>query len=168
NFAAEYGQVAGGLFNFTTKSGNNQVHGSAYGYFFNEGLAAGRPFTDDGQGHHIRAKDRRQDSGGSIGGPVYIPGLYDGRNRTFFFFNIEKYVNRGNISGTFTSMPTPELRSGNFSSILTGRQLATDPIGRPIMENTIYDPATLFVQNGARLRTAFPSNTIPVDRFDRV
>ena len=41
NFAAEYGQVAGGLFNFTTKSGNNQVHGSAYGYFFNEGLAAG-------------------------------------------------------------------------------------------------------------------------------
>jgi hypothetical protein len=168
NFSAEYGQVAGGLFNFTTKSGSNQLHGSLYGYFYNEGLHAGRPFTDNGQGQHIRAKDRRQDSGGSIGGPVYIPGLYDGRNRTFFFFNIEKYVNRGNISGSFTTMPTPELRSGNFSSILTNRQLATDPIGRPIMENTIYDPATIFVQNGARLRNPFPNNTIPVARFDRV
>lgn len=168
NFAAEYGQVAGGLFNFTTKSGTNQLHGSLYGYFVNEKLNAGRPFTDTGDGKLIRAKDRKQDSGGSIGGPVYIPKLYDGRNRTFFFFNIEKYVNRGNISGNFTTMPTPEMRSGNFGAILTGRTLATDPIGRPIMENTLYDPATLFVQNNARLRNPFPNNTIPVARFDTV
>ena len=168
NFAAEYGQVAGGLFNFTTKSGSNQLHGSAYGYFVNEGLHAGRPFTDDGDGHHIRAKDRRQDSGGSIGGPVYIPKLYDGRNKTFFFFNVEKYVNRGNVSGNFTTMPTPEMHGGDFSAILTGRQLATDPIGRGIFENTIYDPATTYIVNGARLRDPFPGNKIPVARFDRV
>jgi hypothetical protein len=88
NFAAEYGQVAGGLFNFTTKSGTNQVHGSLYGYFVNEGLHAGRPFTNNGQGQHIRAKDRKQDSGASLGAPIYIPKLYDGRNKSFLFLNI--------------------------------------------------------------------------------
>ncbi|MEP6961488.1 MAG: TonB-dependent receptor, partial [Acidobacteriota bacterium] len=168
NFAAEYGQVAGGLFNFTTKSGNNQFHGSLYGYFYNEGLHAGKPFTDDLQGKHLRPKDRRQDSGGSLGGRVYIPGVYDGRNKTFFFFNIEKYVNRGNISGTFTTMPSPEMRGGDFGAILTGRVLATDPAGRNILENTIYDPANTYVQNGARLRDPFVGNQIPASRFDPV
>lgn len=168
NFAAEYGQVAGGLFNFTTKSGTNQVHGSLYGYFVNEGLHAGKPFTDNGQGFHLRPKDRRQDSGGSIGGPVYIPKLYDGRNKTFFFFNIEKYVNRGNISGSFATVPTQAFRAGDLSAALTGRTLATDPAGRPILENSVYDPATTFTQNGARLRNVFPNNQIPIARFDPV
>lgn len=168
NFAAEYGQVAGGLFNFTTKSGTNQLHGSLYGYFVNEALHAGRPYTDDGSGRHIRPKDRKQDSGGSLGGPVYIPKFYDGRNRTFFFFNIEKYVNRSNIEGSFATVPTPEFRNGNFGAILTGRQLATDPLGRPILENTIYDPATTRIVNGARIRDGFPANQIPASQFDPV
>src|SRR6185503_19806507 len=67
NFAAEYGQAAGGLFNFTTRSGTNTLHGSAYGYFVNEGLHAGRPFTDNGGGGHIRPKDRKMDYGASLG-----------------------------------------------------------------------------------------------------
>jgi len=56
NFAAEYGQVAGGLFNFTTKSGTNQLHGTVYGYFVNEQLHAGKPFTDDKQNNYVRAR----------------------------------------------------------------------------------------------------------------
>jgi hypothetical protein len=168
NFAAEYGQVAGGLFNFTTKSGTNQLHGTLYGYFVNEQLHAGKPFTDDKQGKLIRPKDRKQDSGGSLGGPVYIPKLYDGRNKTFFFFNIEKYVNRGSIAGSVSTVPIDDFRVGNFASVLTGRQLGTDPLGRPIMENAIYDPAVTTLVNGQRVRDAFVGNQIPVARFDPV
>jgi hypothetical protein len=142
NFAAEYGQAAGGLFNFTTKSGTNSLHGSAYAYVVNEALHAGRPFTDDLQGNHIRAKDRKQDSGASLGGPIYIPKVYDGRNKTFFFYNIEKYVNRGSIAGNFATVPIPEFRNGDFSSVLTGRNIGTDRAGRTVLENTIFDPAS--------------------------
>lgn len=168
NFAAEYGQVAGGLFNFTTKSGTNQVHGSAYGYFVNEALHAGRPFTDDGSGEHIRAKDRKQDYGASLGAPLYIPKVYDGRNRTFVFLNIEKYVNRGSIAGTFATVPTQALRDGDFSSVLTGKQIGTDRIGRPVLENTIFDPSSNRVVNGVNVRDVFPGNRIPVNLFDPV
>ena len=168
NFAAEYGQVAGGLFNFTTRSGSNQLHGSLYGYFVNEALHAGKPFTDDGGGKHIRPKDRRMDYGASLGGPVSIPKLYNGRNRTFFFFNIEKYVNRGNISGSFATVPIPAFRDGDFTSIYTGRNIGTDRIGRPVLENTIFDPASTRLVNGVSARDPFPGNRIPVARFDPV
>jgi hypothetical protein len=168
NFAAEYGQAAGGLFNFTTKSGTNQLHGSAYGYFVNEALHAGRPFTDDGTGNHIRPKDRKQDSGFSLGGPVYVPKVYDGRNKTFFFFNIEKYVNRGSIAGNFATLPVPEFRGGDFGATLTGRTIGTDRAGRAVLENTIFDPSTSRTLNGVLVRDPFPGNRIPVDRFDPV
>ena len=168
NFAAEYGQVAGGLFNFTTKSGTNQVHGSAYGYFVNEALHAGRPFTSDGAGEHIRAKDRKQDYGASFGGPLYLPKLYDGRNRTFIFLNIEKYVNRGSIAGTFASVPVQAFRDGDFGQILSGRTIGTDRAGRAVLENTIFDPASSRTLNGVLVRDIFPNNRIPVNRFDPV
>ena len=79
NFAAEFGQVLGGLFNFTTKSGTNKYHGTAYEYLTNEALNAARPFT------HLKGLDRKHDFGFSVGGPVRIPRLYKGTNRTFFF-----------------------------------------------------------------------------------
>src|SRR5437764_7268746 len=86
NFSAEYGQVSGGMFNLTTKSGTNQFHGSLFEYFVNEDLGAGIPFTDSGHGHLLRPPNRRNDFGGSFGGPVWIPKLYNARNKTFFFF----------------------------------------------------------------------------------
>jgi Carboxypeptidase regulatory-like domain/TonB dependent receptor len=168
NFAAEYGQVAGGLFNFTTKSGSNMVHGSAYGYFVNEGLHAGRAFTDNGAGGHIRAKDRKLDYGVSLGGPVVLRRLYNGRNKTFFFANIEKYVNRGNISGNFATLPIQAFRDGDFSSILTGRRIGTDRAGRAVLENTLFDPASTRTVNGISQRDPFVGNRIPVSRFDPV
>jgi hypothetical protein len=168
NFQAEYGQVAGGLFNFTTRSGTNQLHGSLYGYFVNEALHAGRPFTNNGQGQHIRPKDRKIDYGASLGGPVFLPKLYNGRNRTFFFANIEKYVNRGSIAGNFATVPVPAFRTGDFSSILTGRQIGTDRAGRAVLENTIFDPASASTVNGVAIRNAFPGNIIPASRLDPV
>jgi len=168
NFQAEYGQVAGGLFNFTTRSGTNRLHGSGYGYFVNEALHAGKPFTDGGSAQHIRPKDRKLDYGASLGGPVYLPKVYNGRNRTFFFANIEKYVNRGSIAGSFASVPIQAFRDGDFSSILTTRQIGTDRAGRPVLENTIFDPLSTGTVNGVTVRNVFPGNIIPKNRFDPV
>jgi len=61
NFAPEYGQVSGGMFNLVARSGTNQFHGSAFEYFVNEDLAAGIPFTNSGHGHLLRPKNRRHD-----------------------------------------------------------------------------------------------------------
>ena len=97
NFAAEYGQVGGGYFNFTMKSGANQLHGTGYDYFVNEALNAGLPFTDAGtvnpkkEGQHIRNAVRRNDYGFTVGGPIRIPKVYNGKDRTFFFFSFEQF-----------------------------------------------------------------------------
>src|SRR5580698_5212024 len=90
NFAAEYGQVGGGYSNFTMKSGTNQYHGSGYDYFQNADLNADIPFTinPDGTGL-VRNPLNRNDYGFTLGGPVSIPKLYNGKDRTFFFFNFE-------------------------------------------------------------------------------
>ena len=73
NYAPEFGQVVGGLFNFNSKSGTNCIHGSAFNYLANDDLNAGVPFTNDGNGHLIRPAVRRNDFGFSVGGPAYIP-----------------------------------------------------------------------------------------------
>jgi hypothetical protein len=168
NFAAEYGQAAGGLFNFTTRSGSNALHGSLYEYLLNEALGAGLPFTDNGKGGHIRPRVRKHDFGANLGGPVIIPKLYNGKGRTFFFFNFEKYIDRKQYSGTYATVPTEAFRNGDFSAILTGRQLGTDQIGRPIMENAIYDPSTTRIVNGYRIRDPFQNNIIPPSQIDPV
>src|SRR5258707_1921584 len=83
NFAAEYGQAGGGYFNYTMKSGTNTFHGGAYDYFNNDALNAGIPFTNNGSGEHIRNALHRNDYGFTIGGPVLIPKVYNGRDKTF-------------------------------------------------------------------------------------
>src|SRR5437868_4068797 len=88
NFAAEYGQAGGGYFNYTMKSGTNTFHGGAYDYFVNEVLNAGTPFTDAGltnsqkSGQHIRNAQRRNNYGFTFGGPISIPKLYDGHDKS--------------------------------------------------------------------------------------
>lgn len=168
NYSAEFGQVGGGLFNFTSRSGTNQFHGSVYDYYVNEALNAGIPFTDAGGARLVRPKARRNNFGGSFGGPVFIPKLYNGRNRTFFFFNYEVYRNlEGKFDG-FGTVPTDAYRNGDFSAALTGRNLGTDGIGRPILENTIYDPRTNRAVDGRIYRDVFPNNVIPMSLLDPV
>jgi hypothetical protein len=79
NYSAEYGQAAGGLFNFTTRSGTNSLHGSMYEYLLNEALGAGLPFTDNGQGGHIRPKVRKHDFGANLGGRYTFPSCTTAR-----------------------------------------------------------------------------------------
>lgn len=89
NFSAEYGLIGGGgLYNFTSKSGTNQYHGSVYEYFENTFLNAGVPFTNDGTGHHTKVVKHLDDYGFTLGGPVIIPKIYNGKNKTFFFFSL--------------------------------------------------------------------------------
>ncbi len=163
NYAAEFGQTLGGVFNFTTKSGTNQLHGSVFEYFTNEALDSRRPFAG-------KPISRKHDFGGTIGGPVRIPKLYDGRNKTFFFVNYEKFRVTTRASGTYDTLPTNAYRNGDFSSALTGRMLiGTDPLGRQLFENAIYDPQTeQRAPNGQLVRDVFPGNIIPRSRLDPV
>jgi hypothetical protein len=167
NFAAEFGQVAGGLINITSRSGSNRYHGSGYEFFTNEALNAGRPFTTNGKnGTLLRPRSRNNDFGFTIGGPLSIPKVYNGKDKTFFFFNIEEYRTTATGSG-FTTVATDAYRNGDFSSALTGRIL-TDQYGNKIPEGAIFDPKTDTTVNGLVTRTQFPGNIIPSSRFDPV
>ena len=169
NFAAEFGSSGGGLINVTMRGGTNQYHGGVYDYLINEFLNAGTPYLPlTSKGRNPRDTSRRQDFGGNFGGPVRIPGMFDGHNRTFFFANTEIYREKKRVNNVLFTVPTQAFRAGDFSGLLTGRQLGTDPLGRPIMEGTIYDPATARVVNGQVVRDGFQDNKVPRDRMDPV
>jgi hypothetical protein len=170
-FAAEFSQVGGGFYNFTTKSGTNQFHGTAYEYWTNEDLDAYRPyFTPTVPSTNPRS--RKNDFGGTIGGPVWIPKVYNGKNKTFFFFSDEGYRNISFPNGSaFLSLPTAAMRAGNFSdpTIFPGQVIGTDPAGNPIANGAIYDPASRRTLPGGQIvSNPFPGNIIPTSRFDPV
>lgn len=169
NYAAEYGQAGGGVFNYTMRSGANEFHGSVYDNIVHDRLNAGVPFTSTG-GANRRERARRHDYGFNVGGPISFGKLYNAaRNKTFFFANFEEFRETILFSSIPQTVPTLSMRNGDFRQILTGRQLGTDPLGRPIMEGTIYDPATTrLAPNGQVIRDPFPNNTILRDRFDPV
>src|SRR5450759_5183503 len=168
NFSPEFGQIVAGTFNFNTKSGTNRYHATAYEYFVNEDFNAGLTFTDSGHGHLIRPMQRKNDFGFSVGGPIIIPKVYNGRNKTFFFWDWEWYKDHRFISGIYQTVPTAAMRNGNFSEILTGKTLGTDPLGRAIVENAIYDPASARSVNGQSVTDMFPGNVIPVSRISPI
>jgi hypothetical protein len=173
NFSAEYSQVGGGFYNFTTKSGTNQFHGTGYEYLTNEDLDAHRPyFTPTVPSTNPRS--RKNDFGGTIGGPVWIPKVYNGRNKTFFFFSQEVFRNKTYPNGSsFLTVPTAAMRAGDFSgnSQFPGQVLGTDPAGNTIANGAIYDPASRYtitsgVNAGTVVANAFPNNIIPTNRLN--
>ncbi len=167
NFSPEFGQIVGGLFNFNAKSGTNQFHGSLFEYLANDELNAGIPFTNSGNGHLIRPTVRRNDFGFSVGGPAYIPKLYNGRNKTFFFLSWEFYKQAQTVSGVYQTVPTLAMRNGDFSQILTGKTLGSNALGT-IAENAIYDPTTAQTIDGQVITTPFPNNKIPQNMISPV
>ena len=156
NFSAEYGRAAGGVFNVVTRSGSNDLHFSLYEFLRNDKLNANDFFAN--RSGTARAPFRFNQFGGTVGGPVWIPKLYNGRNRTFFFVNTE--IVRFIQGITFTAvLPDPRHLTGDFSQA----RLAD---GRLV---TIFDPATVAPNPaGGFLRSAFPANVIPADRIDPV
>ena len=153
--AAEYGRTGGGIFNVVLKSGTNRLHGNLYEYDRNSVFNARNPFTSIGATGQIIPQDqlRYNDFGGTLGGPVVLPHIYDGRNRTFFFFAFDASILHLNGNQTFT-VPTPLMRTGNFSE---------DP---NVAQNGIYDPYTSAGPdvNGLFDRSAFgtPSAADPI------
>ncbi len=174
NFAAEFGQAGGGVFNVTMRSGTNAFHGSAYDYLVNEALNAGVPFTYGRvkPNQLTRPRARRNNYGFTVGGPVWLGKLYDGHDRTFFFFNFEQFRETQIINTQAITVPTDAYRNGDFSALLNRNNvLGTDPGGNPIYEGEIYDPspqARHVAADGRVYRDPFPNNQIPLARMDQV
>lgn len=179
-FSAQYGRTTGGIDSFTTKAGTNQFHGTAYDIFrntvldantwFNSGYRAKCAAGDTNCLNTYRTpSDKKNDYGVNLGGPIWVPKLYNGRNKSFFFFNWEQYLQ--NVGATNVStVPTLAQRAGDFSQTLTGTRVGTNPCtGAAVFSGQIFDPASQRIgPTGVPCRTPFPGNLIPVNRFSAV
>jgi Carboxypeptidase regulatory-like domain len=149
---AEYGRAVG-MINFVTKSGTDQYHGDAYEFLRNDAL--------DARGFFASSKPRLQqdDFGATVGGPLYLPKIYNGKHRTFVFFSYEGYRQRAGAQPAYYTVPTEANYQGDFSGY-------TNSTGKMI---PIYDPATTVPNpSGAGYaRTPFPDNQIPQSRFSQ-
>jgi hypothetical protein len=126
NFSPEFGESGDGIVSLTLKSGTNKYHGTVYDFLRNSALDA-NSWTNNHAGAK-KSVDRQNDFGGSIGGPVRIPHLYNGTDKTFFYFNYEGFRFK-NGGSSVVSLPPTSFRNGDFSALLaTGVQL--------------YDPTT--------------------------
>jgi hypothetical protein len=160
-YAPEWGRTSGAVVTFATRAGTNEYHGSLFEYLRNSAL--------DAAGFNANAADQasphfqRNQFGYALGGPVTIPRLYRGKNRTFFFTSWEqlKQSQAGSFLGT---VPTAPERKGDFSQY-------RDANGNPIV---IYDPTTTTINPAAPagttsyIRTPFANNAIPASLLNAV
>jgi hypothetical protein len=155
NYSAEYGMSGGGVVTAASQAGTNAFHGSAYEYVRNTDFNANGWYPNHvGQ---ARSTYHENNYGFSIGGPALLPKIYDGRNRTFFFLNLE-WDPQSTPDLITASVPTPAMRNGDFSGLV-------DQSGNRI---TIYDPASTTLVPGTAntwQRTPFPGNMIPASRI---
>ena len=156
SFNAEYGFTGGAVVNVVTRSGTNELHGSLFEFLRNSALNANQFFSNRA-GRDI-VPFRRNQFGGAVGGPVVLPKIYDGHNKTFFFFHHEGTKQSSQTTSTQT-LPTVLQRQGDFSQTF-------DAQGRLIR---IYDPYDVTRDAaGNYTRAPFPGNVIPPSRFNPV
>jgi hypothetical protein len=149
NYSARYGGNAGGVVNIVTKSGANEVHGDLFEFVRNSVFNARDFFATQ------RDPLKRNQFGGTFGGPVRIPHVYNGKDKTFFFVGYQGTRLRNTALGGNTAyFPTAANLQGDFSSLLSAGN-PNNPLGKSV---TITDPG-----NGG---AAFANNQIPVSRFD--
>lgn len=157
---AEYGQTSGGVVNVVTKSGTNTFRGSLYEFFRNDALDARNAFSTqpDPRTGRIKQVLRYNQFGGTVGGPVWIPKVYDGRNRTFFFAGYEQWRWVASGSPRLGTVATQQQRDGDFSNTRDGRGTLIP----------LYDPATTAANpNGnGYVRQLLPGNIVPKSRMD--
>jgi hypothetical protein len=132
---AEYGWNAGVGVTVVTKSGTNTLHGDVFEYFRNEAMDARNTFAG------TVSPQKQNEYGFTLGGPVVIPRIYNGKNKTFFFGLFSGYKYRAAPAGGLFTVPTAAMRQGDFRELL-GRQIGTDSLGRPVLDGEIYDPTT--------------------------
>jgi hypothetical protein len=152
-FDAQQGYSAGAIVNVAVKSGSNNLHGSLY-YFNRDRSRTANNFFSNKTGQE-RPERTYHRFGGVVNGPVYLPKLYNGRDRTFFLFSYERLKDNVAEPQLFT-VPTAKMRRGDFSDFLS---LPTP--------TKIFDPATAQA-SGTVTRTAFPGNIIPTQRLNPV
>lgn len=145
NFSPEYGEAGDGIVSLSLKSGTNQYHGSVYDFYRNRALDA-NSWVNNTLGLH-KSVNTQNDFGATLGGPVRVPHLYNGTDRTFFFTDYEGF--RFSTGGTSPiSAPTEAFRSGDFSALLPAVQIY-DPITHaPIAGNLLkndpnYTPSSV-------------------------
>lgn len=151
-YSAQYGR-GDGVENFHFRSGTNHLHGQVFDYVRNTVFDARSFFAKN------RPIQKQNDFGIRVGGPLYIPKVYDGRDKTFWNFSYEGYRSRGGAQNSLITLPQPAFLQGDFSQF-------RDSKGNLI---PIYDPATTQPDgHGGFTRTQFPGNIIPPDRFSAI
>ncbi|MBI1763718.1 MAG: carboxypeptidase regulatory-like domain-containing protein [Acidobacteria bacterium] len=171
NYDGQQAHTAGATVNVTLKSGTNQLHGSVYEFVRNDVLSANDYFINRTNLTANPSRDANKDGkadrdslrynryGLTVGGPIWTPkkvfgpAAYDGRNRSFFFFALEKLKDVFPEPGLFT-VPTEAERNGNFSALLPSI--------------VIYDPATARAEGARVRRDPFPGNIIPANRLSEI
>ncbi|HEU0121959.1 MAG TPA: carboxypeptidase-like regulatory domain-containing protein, partial [Bryobacteraceae bacterium] len=145
-YSAELGRFGGGVQQFSSKSGTNDFHGALFWYLRRDIFNA-NAWQNNAAGR-ARPKERFNEAGFAAGGPVWIPKVYDGRNKTFFYVTLSRDLRPATISPVQDTVPTAAMRSGNFAELGT----------------LVYDPATTV----GNTRQPFPGNSIPASRISKV
>src|SRR6202453_1318640 len=180
NYPAQYGSYLGLHVNLVSKSGTNDLHGAVYDYIQNTALNAHQFFDAPGSPKLIQHYNQY---GFDLGGPVYLPKLYNGRNKTFFFGSWEKLNQISQATGIASTLTAAE-RTGDFSAVgvpitdpFTGlaypnNQITASELGTPSalisqkLEAYMLQPNLSGVQNN--LQNSFPNNLIITQTLDRV
>jgi hypothetical protein len=155
SMSAEFGRSGGAVLNVTIKSGTNDLHGTAYEFLRNSDLDANN-FFNNANGAPI-APFKQNQFGFSVGAPILIPHVYNGKNRTFFFFDYQgTRIRTGQTE--IATVPTDAMRQGNFSG------------ENGVAFNTIYDPTTGSINSSGDAvgRTPFAGNAIPQSRWNPI
>lgn len=144
-FNAEYGGHGSWFTTVTMKSGTNEVHGQIFDYFGNDKLTARSFFQGP-----VLNKLRQNEAGFQVGAPVYIPKVYDGRNRTFFFFGQGLYYQRRGGSGGLQTIPRADFKTGDFSNFVNASGV----------QIPIFDPGSTRPSGNSFVRDQFAGNKI--------
>jgi hypothetical protein len=151
SYSAQYGHTSGGFIEYTAKTGTNAFHGSGYGYFADDA------FNKKGFFAVGKTPLSNNNYGTTLGGPII-------RNKTFFFGNFDyTRLRSGILPGFGNTTPTDAFKNGDFSALLTGTQIGTDALGRPLFNGQIFDPNSTRLVNGVPVRDPFPNNQIPAN-----
>ena len=148
NYNAEYGQNAGGVVNIITRGGTNAFHGDAFEYVRNRVFNAANYFS---YVNGVKTRDflKRNQFGGTINGPIRIPHLYDGRDKSFFSFGVQSTVYRNNSVGGTATLPTPAQLAGTFTGLTAS--------------DKILNPSTLAPYPCANAGSSFTCQVNPKD-----
>ncbi len=151
---AAYGNTGGGTVNVVMKGGTNDLHGSLYEFHQNQRLK-GTPFFTNSAGQK-KPVTRFNQYGLTVGGPIFIPKIINGRNKLFFFFGYEG-IRQSEPEPTFSSVPTEAQRTGDFSQLLNVSSAYT-----------IYDPNTGATEGSRIRRQPFAGHRIPANRLSGI